>query len=377
MDFVSLVPVLLPIALFVVTLIIIFSLRASDKNKHNISNVRRLYDIYKSDAESSHNSLKQFSVELEQTIANKNNEVQAMVQKVDNQLAELKEYSEDLVKLKNAMDAYKTALEGLAKLTEDADDKVSSVQADADRLDGVRTVIEGFRQDMRDADEHLRKHEQRVIQLERESVTRMNEAVSETDNSMDEAMAGLHKESQDVLTDFREKTSKDTEQRLKKIDDAFQAVIHTVQQFFGELQHKLDIVQSEEEKLSALIEKGSKLVVVQQAEIPKVESVKFETVKVEDFKPEVQKTEAPKTEAQKPEAPKPSYPVIRRADDEPVEKKLEVEITDIDYDFSQAPSYASGNKYDDFDSPEVQDDEKKWETYGEEEVVDFDDDSSN
>ncbi len=364
MDFISLVPVLLPIALFVVTLIIIFSLRASDKNKHNISNVRRLYDIYKSDAEASHNSLKQFAVELEQNIAKKNDEVQVVVQKLDAQLEELREYSEDLVKLKNAMETYKTALEGLSKLTEDADDKVATVQADADRLDSVRNVIDGFRQDMKDADEHLRKHEQRVIQLERESVTRMNTAVSETDNSMDEAMASLHKESQDVLTDFRDKTAKDTEQRLKKIDDAFQAVIHTVQQFFGELQHKLDIVQAEEEKLSALIEKGDKLVVLEKAS--------------------------------KAEPPKPSYPIIRRADDEekPVErkapevepfvpetvepaKKMEVEISDIDYDFNQVPSYASGNKYDDFDSLDEQDDEKKWETYGEEEVVDFDDDSSN
>ena len=349
MNLISLLPVLLPIALFVVTLIIIFSLRASDRGKHNISNVRKMYENYKSDAEASDNSLKQFAIELEQKIAKKNDEVQTMIQKLDTQLAELHEYSEDLVKLKNAMDTYKTALEGLAKLTEDADDKVATVQADADRLDGVRTVIEGFRQDMRDADEHLRKHEQRVIQLERESVTRMNEAVSETDNSMDEAMASLHKESQEVLTDFLDKTNKDTEQRLKKIDEAFQSVIHTVQQFFGELQHKLDTVQEEEEKLSALIEKGSKLVVVEKATEPK--------------------------------AP---FPIIQRVEEKveekPVEQasKFDVEITDIEYDVTPNSSFESGNKYDDFDAPsEVPANEKQWETFGDEEVVDFDDDSSN
>ena len=353
MNLVSLLPVLLPIALFVVTLIIIFSLRASDKSKHNIGNIRKLYENYKSDAESSDNSLKQFAIELEQKIAKKNDEVQTMIQKLDTQLAELHEYSEDLVKLKNAMDTYKTALEGLAKLTEDADDKVATVQADADRLDSVRTVIEGFRQDMRDADEHLRKHEQRVIQLERESVTRMNEAVSETDNSMDEAMASLHKESQDVLTDFLDKTNKDTEQRLKKIDDAFQSVIHTVQQFFGELQHKLDTVQSEEEKLSALIEKGSKLVVVEKADEPKAP---FPIIQRAEEKSEVKPAEKPEEQP----------------------NKFNVEITDIDYDVTPSLSVESGNKYDDFDaSIEQPADEKQWETFGEEEVVDFDDDSSN
>jgi chromosome segregation ATPase len=351
MNLVTMLPVVLPIFLFVVTLIIIFGLRANDKNKRGLQNVSTLLEKYKGYIEDSNDSFKHFAAELEQTVAKKNDEVQALIHKVDTQIAELKEYSEDLVKLKNAMDTYKTALEGLAKLTEDADDKVSSVQTEANRLDNVRNVIDGFRQDMKDADEHLRKHEQRVIQLERESVTRMNEAVSETDNSMDEAMASLHKESQEVLTSFREMTSKDTDQRLKKIDDAFQAVIHTVQQFYGELQHKLDTVNQEAERLSSLLEKSSELgAVVTETFSPKDkrESVSYPVIthRVEEVVVE--------TASSQPEV-------------EPEPELSQVEITDIDYDLNQN----SGNKYDDFEDP--QEPEKQWETYGEEEVVDFDD----
>ena len=47
----SMLPVLLPIALFVVTLIIIFTLRASDKSSKSLSNVKKLLDIYKGNAE--------------------------------------------------------------------------------------------------------------------------------------------------------------------------------------------------------------------------------------------------------------------------------------------------------------------------------------
>ena len=344
MSLAELVPVLLPIFLFVVTLIIIFSLRVNDKKNRGLQTLKAWIDKYKSDVEDSDNSFKHFASEFEQTIAKKNDEVQALIHKLDAQLAELKEYSEDLVKLKHAMDTYKTALEGLAKLTEDADDKVNTVQTEANRLDSVRNVIDGFRQDMKDADEHLRKHEQRVIQLERESVTRMNDAVSETDNSMDEAMASLHKESQEVLTSFKEMTEKDTEQRLKKLDDAFQAVIHTVQQFFGELQHKLDTVRNEAEKLDALLEKGSNT----------------------------------QTSFQPSESAKTSFPIIThrvevKSEPEPEKDLSQVEITDIDYDLNQN----SGNKYDDFedsqDSHESHESEKHWETYGEEEVVEFDD----
>ncbi len=343
MNLVSLVPVLLPIFLFVLTLVIIFSLRASDKKNRGIQTVKAWLEKYKGEVEDSENSFRHFATEFEQTIAKKNDEVQAMVHKLDAQLAELREYSEDLVKLKNAMDTYKTALEGLAKLTEDADDKISTVQNEASRLDNVRNVIDGFRQDMKDADEHLRKHEQRVIQLERESVTRMNEAVSETDNSMDEAMASLHKESQDVLASFKDMTSKDIDQRLKKIDDAFQAVIHTVQQFFGELQNKLDIVDNEANRLDALIEKSQRLVVSQPVSRPVVQEVSVQLEKTELERTELEKTER----VVQPDYVEPSRDEISQ-----------VEITDIDYDLNQEDEQQS---------------EKQWETYGEEEVVDFDD----
>ncbi len=338
MNLVSLVPVLLPIFLFVLTLVIIFSLRASDKKSRGIQTVKAWLEKYKGEVEDSENSFRHFATEFEQTIANKNDEVQALVHKLDAQLAELREYSEDLVKLKNAMDTYKTALEGLAKLTEDADDKISSVQTEATRLDNVRNVIDGFRQDMKDADEHLRKHEQRVIQLERESVTRMNEAVSETDNSMDEAMASLHKESQDVLASFKDMTSKDIDQRLKKIDDAFQAVIHTVQQFFGELQHKLDIVDNEANRLDALIEKSSRLVVSHPDEPAYVQPERNE------------REEKPVQSSVQSDYVEPS-----RQDEDEISQ---VDITDIDYDLNQE------------NEEQIK---KQWETYGEEEIVDFDD----
>lgn len=268
MNVISMLPVLLPIALFVVTLIIIFTLRASDKRSKSLSNVKKLLDIYKGNIEASDNSFKQYASELEQTVAKKDAEVKSLIQTVNTQLGELKSYSEDLVRLKNAMETYREALGGLARLTSDADDKVQTVQNEVDRLDKVRDVIEGFRQDMKDADEHLRKHEQRVIQLERESIGRMNQAVSETDSSMDEAMEGLHKESSEVFEEFKAKTTNDTEFRLRKLDDAFQAVIHTVQQFFGELENKIDEARTVAQRLE----------VTAKAEVPQASEAETEEV---------------------------------------------------------------------------------------------------
>ena len=409
MDFASMLPVLLPIALFVVTLIIIFTLRASDKHSKSLSNVKRLLDIYKGNIEASDLSFKQYASELEQTVAKKDAEVKSLIQTVNTQITELKSYSDDLLRLKAAMETYRTALEGLGVLTKDADDKVRTVQEEVDRLDKVRAVIDGFRQDMRDADEHLRKHEQQVIQLERESIGRMNQAVSETDSSMDEAMESLHRESGEVLSEFKEKTANDTEFRLRKLDDAFQAVIHTVQQFFGELENKIDEARGVAERLEA---KATEVAVEEEkaeeppvAEVPSMVNAdmgpSYSGMEKADLSSEIEKLSdiVPEDNAGREDGPRIKVPKFTpKTDDEydiegesaqlappevdtygdgitetddfasfgGVDEESDLRGMDImDMDFK---SFSQGKKD---DVPKV----NRWQTYGKEEVVDFDDKS--
>lgn len=412
----TMLPVLLPIALFVVTLIIIFTLRSSDKRSKSLNNVKKLLDMYKSNIEDSDNNFKQYASELEQIIAKKDAEVKDLIQTVNSQLGELRSYSEDLVRLKNSMETYREALEGLARLTNDADDKVQTVQNEVDRLDKVRGVIDGFRQDMKDADEHLRKHEQRVIQLERESVGRMNDAVSETDSSMDEAMAGLHRESEEIFDEFKAKTDKDTELRLRKIDDAFQAVIHTVQQFFGELEAKIDEAQGVADRLCGI--SSDAMANAPMSEIPSIRSEVSAPVTTGILGAEIAQVadQAPKAEDM-PKAdivlPKFKAPVFTPKQDNEIETEIEDDVQDeseyvpngpaddfaafggvadensdfrgmdiMDMDFSSMsdarddgtslPSWVRSNAD---DKPKA--DKSRWETYGEEEVIRFDDDSSD
>ena len=406
MEFASMLPVLLPIALFVVTLIIIFTLRASDKHSKSLSNVKRLLDIYKGNIEASDLSFKQYASELEQTVAKKDAEVKSLIQTVNTQITELKSYSDDLLRLKAAMETYRTALEGLGVLTKDADAKVQTVQEEVDRLDKVRNVIDGFRQDMKDADEHLRKHEQQVIQLERESIGRMNQAVSETDSSMDEAMETLHRESNEVLSEFKEKTANDTEFRLRKLDDAFQAVIHTVQQFFGELENKIDEARLIAERLESSA--SEKIAVeperVQTTEVPSMVSAdmgpSYSGIQKADLSSEIAglsaaaPDESAKSESSMPKfkAPKftpktdEEYAVEDDSDDlaQPEEDTYGEGVSETD-DFAsfggvEEESDLRGMDIMDMDFKSFAEKRKdeppkvnRWETYGDEEVVDFDD----
>ena len=401
MELKDMIPILLPIALFVVTLIIIFTLRSSDKRNRGLATVKKLLDNYKGDVEASDNNFKQYAIELEQTVAKKDQEVKSLIQTVNGQIGELKSYSEDLVRLKNAMETYRSALDGLAVLTKDADQKVQTVQDEVDRLDKVRAVIDGFKQDMKDADEHLRKHEQQVIQLERESIEHMNQAVSDTDSNMDEAIENIHRESAEVFADFKDKTIAETDFRLRKLDDAFQAVIHTVQQFFGELENKIEEAKNVAE---ALEQKAASVAPVEEEQIPVAEVPKMVEADLgqtgkgfsdTDLKEEISvlAEAAPEPEAAAVEN-KPIFkaPKFTPKTDEEYEQVDDVEdIAPVEEDtygegIAENDDFASfgGVEEIDDDVPPIADgadlrgmdimdmDFKKWETYGNEEVVPFD-----
>ena len=401
MELKDMIPILLPIALFVVTLIIIFTLRSSDKRNRGLATVKKLLDNYKGDVEASDNNFKQYAIELEQTVAKKDQEVKSLIQTVNGQIGELKSYSEDLVRLKNAMETYRSALDGLAVLTKDADQKVQTVQDEVDRLDKVRAVIDGFKQDMKDADEHLRKHEQQVIQLERESIEHMNQAVSDTDSNMDEAIENIHRESAEVFADFKDKTIAETDFRLRKLDDAFQAVIHTVQQFFGELENKIEEAKNVAE---AIEQKAASVAPVEEEQIPVAEVPKMVEADLgqtgkgfsdTDLKEEISvlAEAAPEPEAAAVEN-KPIFkaPKFTPKTDEEYEQVDDVEdIAPVEEDtygegIAENDDFASfgGVEEIDDDVPPIADgadlrgmdimdmDFKKWETYGNEEVVPFD-----
>lgn len=406
MELKDLLPILLPIALFVVTLIIIFTLRSSDKRNRSLATVKKLLDNYKGDVEASDNNFKQYAIELEQTVSKKDQEVKGLIQTVNGQIGELKSYSEDLARLKATMETYRAALEGLAVLTKDADLKVRTVQDEVDRLDKVRDVIEGFKQDMRDADEHLRKHEQQVIQLERESIEHMNQAVSDTDSNMDEAIENIHRESAEVFADFKDKTVAETDFRLRKLDDAFQAVIHTVQQFFGELENKIDEAKGIAEKLekkAASVAPAEPEEQIPVAEVPKIVEAELgqnrEGFSNTDLKDEISglAEAAPVAESVAVDSlPKFRAPKFTPKTDDEYDQEDDIEDFAPEEEDTYGEGIAENDDFASFGGVEENDDDvppisdgadlrgmdimdmdfKKWETYGKEEVVEFDDTNS-
>jgi len=175
MEITTLVPILLPIVLFIITLIILMVMRDQDNHKRGVANVRKLTDQLKTEIASHEDEFRAEIAEFDEKLAQKDAQIQSYFQEIDSKLKNIETYATDLGRMKAAMETYREALCGLAKLTQDADSKISSVEDEVERLDEVRKVIDGFKMDMKDADDHLKQHEGTVIQMERDTMNRLED----------------------------------------------------------------------------------------------------------------------------------------------------------------------------------------------------------
>ncbi len=165
--------ILLPIVLFIINLVVTLILRESDSRKRGLSGVKKLTEQYKAEIDNDLENFRSEVGELENKVAAKDKQLRAIIDDIDKELAKLNSYQDDMANLRQCMDTYRDALAGLAKLTNDADAKTDIIEADVQRLEEVRNMVNTFRLDMKDADEHLKLHENTVIQLQKDTVSQL------------------------------------------------------------------------------------------------------------------------------------------------------------------------------------------------------------
>lgn len=189
--------ILLPIVLFIINLVVTLILRESDSRKRGITGVKRLTEQYKSEIEKHIESFRNEVTEIENTISEKDKQLHNLIDTVNGEMIKLGSYQEDMANLRQSMDTYRDALAGLAKLTTDADSKIGLVETDIKRLEDVKTMIDSFRLDMKDADEHLKAHENTVIQMQKDSENNLEQTIDkfkgEADNVLNSAKAKVLK----------------------------------------------------------------------------------------------------------------------------------------------------------------------------------------
>ncbi len=239
MDIVAVLPIALPVVLFVITLIIIFGLRGSDKNTRSLANTKRLVEQIQTDVEKADSNFKQEIAEIEVQIGQKEDQVRSLIQTSTAHIKTLDSYNDDFSSLGASMQSYRMALAGLQKLTDSTRDDVESVKAEVARLEEVRAMIESFRADMQEAEKELTEHERKVITLERDTTDNLRGLASD-----------LKAEGVQNLDAFRNDIEIQVDGRIEQVEGALSRMTASVQSYMNELDQRISATRDATESLN-------------------------------------------------------------------------------------------------------------------------------
>ena len=239
MELATILPIALPIVLFVITLIIIFGLRGSDKNTRSLAYTKRMVEQIEASVAKADSNFKQEIAEIEAQIGQKEDQVRSLIQTSTTHINTLDSYNDDFGRLGASMQSYRTALAGLQRLTDSARDDVESVKAEVARLEEVRAMIDSFRADMQEAEKELTEHEKRVISLEHE-----------TSESLKSLAAQLREESDQNLEAFRNDIEMQVDGRIEQVESALSRMTTSVQSYMSELDQRITATRDATESLN-------------------------------------------------------------------------------------------------------------------------------
>jgi len=242
------------IGLFVITLIIIFSLRKADQNTRRLSNVKKLVEKLDADTRKTMEEFKQGLAEIEVEISRKEDNLHNLIQSGTTQINALASYYDDFSNLSSAMQTYRKALEGVQRLTESTDDKIHAIDEDVTRLEEVKQLIEAFRDD--------------VDNIRQAAIDQVEKAATDADHEIDGAVESLKSESAIMKESFRTDVSSLVESSSERIKNVVAACVEEIN-----------------DRISQMDQISAKLA-AQQAQLELLESQKDEPVAEPQPEPE-------------------------------------------------------------------------------------------
>ncbi|MBI9093605.1 MAG: hypothetical protein JEY71_01860 [Sphaerochaeta sp.] len=191
---------LLPVVLFILTLIIIFLLRSDDKRNQRVDLIRKRSQALLKNIENSQTQFNELVQKVEERISKKIDESHLLISHVDLQFADLEARSEDLATLQKVLVTYQTSLTQLESITSQVEKKVVVVKAEVANLSRVQESFSAF--DLRfeqfkdalgeqfsEGEENLRIQHLRVKEMHSASFARLQEYEKEVQQAEQDNLA--------------------------------------------------------------------------------------------------------------------------------------------------------------------------------------------
>lgn len=200
--------VILPVVLFVITLIIILAFRAEDKKSRSLQTVKEKISLFRSESQQTMARINETAKDAEERVDATKKEANALIADVNASLASLSNHKNDLMALESICRGYEMALEKLRLQTEHAEDRIRLVQNEVEKAGQVNALIESFHAET-----------ERVKAELDEMSTSCSALVQKTGEELD-AVAENHKAKADeMLMQFSDMLSRNREEFGSFIDE--------------------------------------------------------------------------------------------------------------------------------------------------------------
>ncbi len=228
----TIISILLPIVLFIITLIVIFTMRSADRRERRLEVMRKYVTQYMSDIKETEERFHEAVGIIEAGLQANKVEIDQLFERVYRQREELMGHSEDLGELQKTFIYYREVLQELADLTTKAEQRIAVVKDDLTEIERSEEFVERVKAQRIEID-NLHKEVSTVI-----------------DGSVEEHNIRLEEEVDEAIIRARIKAEEEIEIPLNQAHATFQAIISNVQAFLKELLERHNLLEVSTAELS-------------------------------------------------------------------------------------------------------------------------------
>lgn len=135
---------LLPVILFIITLIIIYMLRVEDKRDRRLDLMKQKVGQFSRELEASRNQFKDTSQQVEERINHRIDAANQMLLRIETQMTDLEARSDDLTRLQGVLNTYRDSLTKLGTTTAQVEARIEHTKQEIQRIEAVDATISHF-----------------------------------------------------------------------------------------------------------------------------------------------------------------------------------------------------------------------------------------
>lgn len=228
----EILPILLSIGLFIITLIVIFTLRSADRRDRRLDIMRRYVAQYMTEVKHSEAKMRETVVEVDGQLAKSQQEMEALVKQITEQREGLLSHSEDLDVLQKTLTYYHQVLGQLSAMTERAESRTRQVKEEVIKIEKIQDTIDEFLTKIAESEARMQQVAETLDRAVEYHDVRMKRQIEESVAEAKIAIIGL------------------SDEAMNQADVTFQTMITTVQAFLRELNDRTEILEGVVKRLT-------------------------------------------------------------------------------------------------------------------------------